>query len=213
MLLRIFWVIIACVCMDVFCIDLCDRRKCDPKYCRPLNKCDFEDCRANGCGRVPATPPPTTPLIPTEPTINGSVRSVRCTEAEVNETACLNGGTCFAMWLSDDERVSSCHCNDNYEGLRCEKLDFDSIFPSTDDPVARAGIAASIAVLIIITVVFVAVAILYYRRKRREREAVERNKDASQEPLQSNGLNGLPENHVCCCIIFTQDNTETMGEP
>jgi len=55
-----------------------------------------------GCGRVPATPPPATSPAPTEPTINGSARSVACNGQEVNKTACLNGGTCFVLVIGKD---------------------------------------------------------------------------------------------------------------
>ncbi|XP_052262903.1 pro-neuregulin-1, membrane-bound isoform-like isoform X2 [Dreissena polymorpha] len=173
-------------------VDRCDKRKCNPKYCVPLQKCDFEACQREGCGRVPATPAPSTPLTPTEPTINGSVRNVECTSGEVNRTACLNGGTCFAMELNSGERVAACHCPEYYKGQRCQEF-YVPIFPSQDDPVSRAGIAASIAVLIIIVVVFIVVAILYYRRKQR----VERSFKNANGTLLNNG-NGdhLPESHI-----------------
>ncbi|KAL4240139.1 hypothetical protein ACF0H5_000933 [Mactra antiquata] len=125
-----------------------------------------------GCGRVPATPPPTTPPAPTEPTINGSVRALECTSAETNETACLNGGTCFVFVLAEI-RTATCNCPREYEGIRCQKLNIDVIVPPPSqeaDNIAKAGIAASIVVLIIIVVVFTAVFIVYRRRKKREEE-------------------------------------------
>ncbi|XP_045213723.1 uncharacterized protein LOC123564302 isoform X1 [Mercenaria mercenaria] len=141
-----------------------------------------------GCGRVPATPAPTTTPSPTEPTINGSLRGIQCTKDEANRTGCRNGGTCFVLVIQG-ERIASCHCTEEYEGKICQDLNIAVIIPSQDpDQVAKAGIAASIAVLIVIVIVFVAVAIVYYRRRRQER----------MDKKPQSGVNGslLPENHI-----------------
>lgn len=149
----------------------------------------------DGCGRVPATPAPTTvPPTPTEQTINGSVRALKCTPEEVGKTKCLNNGTCFVLKVAED-RIASCQCPAQYMGRRCEELNIEVIFPILEpNHIATAGIAASIAVLVIIIIVFTTVAIVYYRRKRRRRADQERVKKTNGGCGANNIL--LPENNV-----------------
>lgn len=145
------------------------------------------------CGRVPATPRPTTPPPNTTPraTLNDSVRSLPCTENETREAGCLNDGTCFVLVLEYNKRETSCLCTPEYRGTRCEELNIDILVPSVDDGgVATAGIAASLAVLTVIIIVFTGVAIVYFKRRKEERRR-------NRAPAKSSAENGkLPENHT-----------------
>ncbi|BFZ03232.1 hypothetical protein BsWGS_06271 [Bradybaena similaris] len=131
----------------------------------------------DGCGRTPArTKPQETTVSPVErSTARPSGHSARtpastrlqCTQDEVKEAACLNGGACFALDLLES-RSAFCQCSEIWKGTRCEQFD-DSVFVLSADKVEKAGIAAGVVVLIIITTVIIVYLVVKRRKQRKER--------------------------------------------
>lgn len=58
------------------------------------------DLFSEGCGRTPSQPsPPVTTPGPSENSTIPENHRLSCTENETYQTACLNGGSCFATYI------------------------------------------------------------------------------------------------------------------
>ncbi|KAJ8318527.1 hypothetical protein KUTeg_003618 [Tegillarca granosa] len=134
-----------------------------------------------GCGRFPATPPPTTTTAET-PTTDSGVNTLHlpCTEAEENATACRYGGECFVLEIGGI-RSAQCKCPRGYLPPRCNELDPNVFWNDYQRPdrVASAGIAASVVAVVLFVTVLVCI-VIWRRRYLRKKNS---------KPTQ-NGKNG-----------------------
>uniref|UniRef100_A0A0B6YX16 EGF-like domain-containing protein n=1 Tax=Arion vulgaris TaxID=1028688 RepID=A0A0B6YX16_9EUPU len=131
---------------------------------------------SDGCGRTPARTKPaeTTPIPAERKTTTQSSEQhphssnrLECTEEEIKEAACLNGGVCFVLdYLYT--RNAHCQCSEIWTGTRCEEVD-DRVYVFSADKVEKAGIAAGVVVLIIIVTVVIVYLVVKKRKKRKER--------------------------------------------
>uniref|UniRef100_A0A3Q3FXX2 EGF-like domain-containing protein n=1 Tax=Labrus bergylta TaxID=56723 RepID=A0A3Q3FXX2_9LABR len=79
-------------------------------------------------------------------------------------TYCMNGGT-----LNDI--LTSCLCNENYKGSRCEQFQLFSISPSPE----VAGLIAAVVIVALLILVMMAFVIYYIRKMLKAKQQSQQN--------------------------------------
>ncbi|XP_071167825.1 uncharacterized protein [Mytilus edulis] len=109
---------------------------------------------------------------------------LHCTDNETQDVACLNGGSCFAVYVED--RTVQCACLTKYIGSRCEMIDPEIIFEQYETKSQRKVKIACISgfgglgyVLLIIVLAIV------YKICTKKSDDVQ-NRDQSATPLNPN---------------------------
>ncbi|VDI76441.1 Hypothetical predicted protein [Mytilus galloprovincialis] len=103
-----------------------------------------------------------------------------CTKNETRSLACLNGGSCFAVYIED--RTVQCACVNKYTGSRCEMIDPEIIFEQYETSQRKVKIACisgfgGLGYLLLIVVL----AIIY--KKCTKESGNFQNSDPSARPL------------------------------
>ncbi|OPL33578.1 hypothetical protein AM593_05760, partial [Mytilus galloprovincialis] len=114
-----------------------------------------------------------------------------CTDNETQALACLNGGSCFAVYVAD--RVVECACLNKYIGKRCEMIDPEIIFDqSAREKVVRIGFISGFTALIILLVIVILILIwCKIRRSKKSKDNTSKsNKTSDQESLEKESLTG-----------------------
>ncbi|XP_064623604.1 uncharacterized protein LOC135485433 isoform X4 [Lineus longissimus] len=125
-------------------------------------------CIADCCSRTPAkSTPPATTAIPFSTTTAPDTHKLECEYHEQQRTACLNGGTCFALLL-EGTREAFCNCPEEWKGNRCQEAEIPFVFYSTER-MRTANIAAGAAVAVVIVVVILISLYVYIRFRKRIR--------------------------------------------
>ncbi|XP_063431204.1 uncharacterized protein LOC134713855 [Mytilus trossulus] len=92
---------------------------------------------------------------------------LECTENETRTLACLNGGSCFAVYVED--RVVECACLNKYIGNRCEMIDPEIIFDQlAREKEVRIGFISGFTALIILLVIVILILIWCKIRRRKK---------------------------------------------
>lgn len=116
---------------------------------------------------------------------------LNCTDNETQSLSCLNGGSCFAVYVED--RIVQCACFAKYIGSRCEMIDPEIIFDQSETRQRKVRIAfisgfGGLGYLLLIAVL----AIVYKKctKQRSNRDGIEingdvQNSDPSAIPLTS----------------------------
>ncbi|XP_076102930.1 uncharacterized protein LOC143072039 isoform X2 [Mytilus galloprovincialis] len=91
-----------------------------------------------------------------------------CTENEIKTLSCLNGGSCFVVYI--DDRTVQCACYTQYIGYRCEMIDRNITLKSSESTEEKdienrhiPGITAGV-----VAVFIVVLAIILIRRIERK---------------------------------------------
>ncbi|OPL33613.1 hypothetical protein AM593_03885, partial [Mytilus galloprovincialis] len=88
--------------------------------------------------RAPSTSTPTPTITPTCSEVNSQMipenHRLSCSDNETKTVACLNGGSCFAVYVED--RTVQCACYSKYIGRRCEMIDPEIIFDDKENLLA-----------------------------------------------------------------------------
>lgn len=107
---------------------------------------------------------------------------LNCTDNETQTLACLNGGSCFAIYVAD--RVVECACLNKYIGNRCEMIDPEIIFDqSAREEEVRIGFISGFTALIILFLIVIL--ILIWFRMKRSKKAKDNNSKNNKESGQS----------------------------
>ncbi|XP_052100707.1 uncharacterized protein LOC127734743 [Mytilus californianus] len=103
---------------------------------------------------------------------------LNCTDNETQSLACLNGGSCFAIYVED--RIVQCACFTKYIGSRCEMIDPEIIFDQTRQRKVRIGYISGFGGLgYLLLIVFLAIV---YKKCTKQSGDVQ-NSDPSAIPL------------------------------
>ncbi|XP_071130784.1 uncharacterized protein [Mytilus edulis] len=141
-----------------------------------------------GCGRTPSQPsPPVTTPGPSENSTIPENHRLSCTENETFQTACLNGGSCFATYV--EYRTIQCACPKKYVGDRCQMIDPTIIFGrENEEKVTKAGLAAGLTALILFLTVLIFI-LIWHRRYKRRKDREKQNKEEQRIQYNNGDLN------------------------
>ncbi|VDI76440.1 Hypothetical predicted protein [Mytilus galloprovincialis] len=89
-----------------------------------------------------------------------------CTKNETRSLACLNGGSCFAVYIED--RTVQCACYSKYKGRRCEMIDPEIIFDDkeTGQKEVAIGLISGFAASIFLFIVFVIIGCVWFIKQK-----------------------------------------------
>ncbi|XP_064623595.1 uncharacterized protein LOC135485433 isoform X3 [Lineus longissimus] len=141
------------------------------------------------CSRTPAkSTPPATTAIPFSTTTAPDTHKLECEYHEQQRTACLNGGTCFALLL-EGTREAFCNCPEEWKGNRCQEAEIPFVFYSTER-MRTANIAAGAAVAVVIVVVILISLYVYIRWRKKQSRMENLEFEASAEQLYRRPFSG-----------------------
>ncbi|XP_064623621.1 pro-neuregulin-1, membrane-bound isoform-like isoform X6 [Lineus longissimus] len=140
------------------------------------------------CSRTPAkSTPPATTAIPFSTTTAPDTHKLECEYHEQQRTACLNGGTCFALLL-EGTREAFCNCPEEWKGNRCQEAEIPFVFYSTER-MRTANIAAGAAVAVVIVVVILISLYVYIRWRKKQ----SRMENLEFEEQARNAIQDIPD--------------------
>ncbi|XP_063431209.1 uncharacterized protein LOC134713857 [Mytilus trossulus] len=105
---------------------------------------------------------------------------LKCTDNETRSLACLNGGSCFAVYIED--RTVQCACVTKYIGSRCEMIDPEIIFEQYETRQRKVKIACISGFGGVGYVLLIIVLAVVYKLCTKKSDDI-RNSDESAIPL------------------------------
>ncbi|XP_071166066.1 uncharacterized protein [Mytilus edulis] len=89
-----------------------------------------------------------------------------CSDNETKALACLNGGSCFAVYVED--RTVQCACYSKYIGRRCEMIDPEIIFDDkeTEQKEVAIGLISGFAASIFLFIVFLIIGCVWFIKQK-----------------------------------------------
>ncbi|XP_063431203.1 uncharacterized protein LOC134713854 [Mytilus trossulus] len=91
-----------------------------------------------------------------------------CSDNETKALSCLNGGSCFVVYVED--RIVKCACSNKYIGKRCEMIDPEIIFRQSENEGKDARNGFIIGFIVIIILLLIALFVLIYLKRCNQNE-------------------------------------------
>ncbi|XP_052100701.1 uncharacterized protein LOC127734719 isoform X4 [Mytilus californianus] len=123
---------------------------------------------------------------------------LNCTDNETYTLACLNGGSCFVVYVDVEDRVVGCACLNKYIGNRCEITDPEIIFDqSAREKEVRIGFISGFTALIILLLIVIVILIWFkMKRSKKAKDTKSKSNKASgqSDPNKLVGKSGGDDN-------------------
>ncbi|XP_052100702.1 uncharacterized protein LOC127734719 isoform X5 [Mytilus californianus] len=135
---------------------------------------------------------------------------LNCTDNETYTLACLNGGSCFVVYVDVEDRVVGCACLNKYIGNRCEITDPEIIFDqSAREKEVRIGFISGFTALIILLLIVIVI-LIWFKMKRCKKEKGS-NRKSNRESGQSHSKESVEKPEESDGLLQPEILTETGG--